>query len=434
MKEIGIGLLGFGTVGVGVVKGLQENGEMIAERLGVKPVLRGIADIDLVSDRGVTVDPGLLSTDAAALIDDPAVAVVVELIGGTGVARELVKRALELKKPVVTANKALLAEHGAELFGLAEAQQTDIYFEASVGGGIPIIRALREGLAANRIESIYGILNGTCNYILTRMEREGLAFDDVLAEAQAKGYAEADPGLDIDGLDTAHKAVILASLAHGFHVPMDAVHVEGIRGLAEIDIQYALDFGYRIKLLAVIKASAGQVEVRVHPTLVPLDHVLASVHGVYNAVMVHGDLSGDTLYYGRGAGQNPTASAVLGDVCDVVRNLQSGSPHRLPAVARVASPAGLRAMADVETRYYIRLAVEDEPGVMSRFSTVLGAHGISIASVLQKEVNETGALVPVVVLTHRVAERELTAAVAEIDAAGITGAPTVWYRIEEQGR
>jgi homoserine dehydrogenase len=435
MKEIGIGLLGFGTVGAGVVKGMQANGDIMAERLGVRPVLRGIADLDTETDRGVEVDPDLLTADAAALVDDPGVEVVVELIGGTGVARDLVKRALALKKPVVTANKALLAEHGADLFALAEAQQTDIYFEASVGGGMPIIRALREGLVANRVDSIYGILNGTCNYILTRMEREGLPFDQVLSEAQALGYAEADPGLDIDGVDTAHKAVILASLAHGQNVPMAACHVEGIRSLAEIDIRYALDyaldFGYRIKLLAVIKEADGKVEVRVHPTLVPLDHVLASVHGVYNAVMVHGDFADDTLYYGRGAGQEPTASAVLGDICDVVRNLVSGSPHRLPAVAKAASPAEIRPMEDVETRYYIRLAVADEPGIVASFSKVLGNHGISIASVLQKEVGETGELVPVVILTHRVVEHELTAAVAEIDAGGITGAPTVWYRIEE---
>jgi len=319
MKEIGLGLLGFGMVGAGVVRGLQANGELIGSRLGVRPVLRRIADLDIESDRGVTVDPAILTTDANALIDDPAVEVVIELVGGTGIAKAFVLRALAQGKPVVTANKALLADHGAEIFALAREKQTDIYFGASVGGGIPIIRALREGLLANRIQSIRGILNGTCNYILTEMERAGVPFNTCLADAQALGFAEAEPSLDIDGFDTAHKAVLLASLAYGGTVAMESVYVEGIRNLSSLDIGYARDLGYKVKLLAVIRSDDGAVEIRVHPSLVPAKSMLGSVHGVFNAVLVNGDLTGDTLYYGRGAGADPTASTVLGDVADVVR-------------------------------------------------------------------------------------------------------------------
>ena len=434
MKEIGIGLLGFGTVGAGVVKGLRENGNLIAHRLGVKPVLRRIADLDLDSDRGVQVDRTLLTTDAKGVIDSPEIDVVVELIGGTGVARELIKRALARGKPVVTANKALLAEHGAELFGLARRKKTDLYFGASVGGGIPIIRALREGLIANRIESIYGILNGTCNYILTRMETAALPFDQALSEAQSQGFAEANPGLDIDGFDTAHKAVILASLAYGFHIPMSAVHIEGIRGLSDTDIRYALDLGYRIKLLAVIRhhdsAKGSAVDVRVHPALVPLSHVLASVGGVFNAVMVRGDYSGDTLYYGRGAGRLPTAGTVIADICDVVRNLASGSCGRVPAMADSGERVRLMPVREIRTRYYLRLLLRDKPGVLASFAAVLGRHGISIASVLQKESN-AGEFVPAVILTHKACEKDLDAALRETDTMDFAGSKTVRLRIEE---
>jgi len=334
MKEIGIGLLGFGTVGAGVVEGLQKNGDLIADRLGIRLVLRHIADLDLETDRGVEVSRDLLTDDAAGVIADPSVDIVVELIGGSDVALDLVKQALGAGKPVVTANKALLAEHGEELFSLAEAQNVDICFGASVGGGIPIIRALREGLIGNRIERIDGILNGTCNYILTRMQAEHLPFQTVLDDAQAAGYAEADPSLDIDGFDTAHKAVILASLAYGFCVPMEAVHVEGIRHLDQVDIECAANLGYRIKLLAVVNRAGKEVEVRVHPTLVPEDHVLASVGGVFNAVMVRGDFVGDALFYGRGAGRRPTAGTVLADIADVARNLAADTPGRVAALHR----------------------------------------------------------------------------------------------------
>ncbi|MBN2301248.1 MAG: homoserine dehydrogenase [Lentisphaerae bacterium] len=433
MKEIGIGLLGFGTVGAGVVRGLQENGDVLAARLGVKPVLRGIADIDIKTDRGVSIDPAILTTDAGLVIDNPNIQIVIELIGGTSVAKDFIVRALERGKPVVTANKALLAGHGERIFGLACEKNVDIYFGASVGGGIPIVRALREGLIGNRIKSIIGILNGTCNYILTRMEQEHLHFEDVLQAAQAEGYAEADPSLDIDGLDTAHKATILASLAYGTMLPLDSVYVEGIRGISDADIEYAHDCGYRIKLLAVIKYrddKSRSIDVRVHPALVPLHHVLASVSGAYNAVMVRGDLSGDTLYYGRGAGREPTARAVIGDVADVVRNLVGNSPCRVPPIPAFGSKVSLCSMEDVETRYYLRLLLHDSPGVFARIASVLGAHGISIASILQKE-GRVGEYVPIVIVTHNAFERDLNAALAEIGSMNVVGAETVRIRIQE---
>lgn len=431
MREIGIGILGFGTIGTGVVKGLLSNGDLLAERLGARPVLRRIADIDLDTDRGVAVDKSLLTTDGEALVDDPAVQIVVELIGGTGVAKDLVLRALEAGKPVVTANKALLAKHGKEIVSMAMAKKVDIYFGASVGGGIPIIRALREGLVANRVESIYGILNGTCNYILTKMEEEGMAFDVALKKAQQAGFAESDPTLDIEGHDTAHKAAILASLAFGMEVPLDAVHVEGITGISDIDLKYALQAGYRIKLLAVIKGGADSAEVRVHPALVPLTHVLASIRGVYNAVMVRGDMVKTSLFYGRGAGMEPTASTVLGDVADVIRNIVSDSPCRVPAVSLLAESPALKDMQAIESRYYVRLSLKDEAGVVAQYSTILGQHGISIASVMQKEGGE-GDFVPVVLVTHKTVEKNIRAALDEIDELSAVGAKTVMLRIEEQ--
>ncbi len=429
MKEIGIGLLGFGTVGAGVVAGLQRNGELIGRRLGLRPVLRRVADLDTTRDRGVDLAPGLLTTDAQAVVDDPAVQVVIELIGGTGVAGSLIRRALEAGKPVVTANKHLLAEQGAEIFALARRQRTDIFFGASVGGGIPIIRALREGLSANRIESIYGIVNGTCNYILTRMEQEGLGFQQALDEAQAEGYAEADPGLDIDGHDTAHKAAILAALAYGGVVPLEGLHVEGIRGLSIQDIEYARDLGYRIKLLAVIRRPAQEVELRVHPALVPEDSVLASVNGVFNAVLVRGDMTGDTLYYGRGAGALPTAATVLADVVDVIRNLASRAAHRLPAIPETGDAVALLPMERVRTRYYLRLAVRDEPGVLASITAILGQEGISLASVLQKE-EEAGGLVPVVLVTHEAEEGAINRALSRLEELDAVEGRPVRLRIE----
>ena len=430
MKEIGVGLLGFGTVGAGVVEGLQRNADLIARRAGVRLVLRGIADLDLERDRGVTVDRALLTRDARAVVENPNVHVIVELIGGVGIARELVTRALELGKPVVTANKKMLAEYGADLFNLAAARKASLAFEASVAGGIPIIKALREGLVANHIAEVYGILNGTCNYILTRMEREGLPFDEVLKAAQAAGYAEAEPSLDIDGHDTAHKAALLASLSYGFPVPMKALFVEGIRGLASDEIRYASKLGYRIKLLGIIKHEAAGVSVRVHPTLVPVGHMLASVDGVFNAVLVRGDIVGDTLYYGRGAGRLPTASAVLADMADVAARLARGESSGSPVLPAEGEPPALVPIGDVASRYYMRLALLDQPGVLARVAAILGRHQISIASMIQQEQRREGH-VPVIVLTHKAMERNFQAALKEVNAIEVVGAPTVTLRIED---
>ena len=428
MKEIGIGVLGFGTVGAGVVEGLQQNGDLMARRLGVRLVLRKLADLDLDTDRGVKVDRGLMTRDAAAVIQDPSVDIVVELIGGVTKAREFILQALAAGKPVVTANKALLAEAGAELHQAAAKHNADLYFEASVGGGIPILKAVREGLVANRIQSVHGILNGTCNYILTRMEEEGLPFDEVLQAAQKAGYAEAEPSLDIDGHDTAHKAVVLASLAYGFPVPMSAVSVEGIRGLSAEDIRNAAAMGYRIKLLAVIKQGEAGVEIRVHPTLVAHAHPLAAVSGVFNAVLVSGDIVGDTLYYGRGAGRRATASAVLADLADAARAISSGA-HRPPLFGGGAAEK-LRPAAESLTRCYLRLSLLDRPGVLAKVAQLLGRQGISIASVLQKEVR-SGEQVPVIVVTHTAPEKAFRAAIAEIDRLPEVGAPTIRLRIED---
>lgn len=431
MNEIGVGLLGFGTVGAGVVEGLQKNGALLAERCGVRLALRRIADVDLERDRGVKVAPGVLTKDAAAVIADPSVQVVVELIGGTRIARQFILEALALGKPVVTANKALLAEHGEEIFAAAARNKTDVWFEASVAGGVPIIRALREGLIANRIERIYGILNGTCNYILTRMDREQMTFEHALKEAQVAGFAEADPALDIDGIDTAHKAAILASLAYGVQVPMSRLHVEGIRGLSKTDMEYARGLGYAIKLLAVIKHTGGTIEVRVHPTLVPSGHMIASVSGVFNTVLVEGDIVGQTAYYGRGAGRLPTASAVISDIADVARRMAAhGGRLPTPEPRPAAVAVNYRAMGDIETRYYLRLSLLDKPGILGQVTTILGQHGISIASLFQKEMH-AGRHVPVVIVTDRAREQDFEAALRTLDGMEGVGGRTVRMRIED---
>ena len=303
MKQIGVGIIGFGTVGAGVADGLLKHRDVMAKRLGVDIVLKKIADLDIVTDRGVKIEEGILTTDAKSIVSDDSVQIVVETIGGTGVAKTLVLEALNNGKCVVTANKKLLAEYGKEIFDTAAKNNVDIYFGAAVGGGIPIIRVMREGLAGNEIESIHGILNGTCNYILTRMENEGLPFDTVLKDAQRLGYAEANPSLDVDGFDTAHKACILATLAFGFQPKVDDIQVNGIRDLAGEDVKYAADFGYRIKLLASVSRHGDEVAVSVNPTLVPFTHMLSNVNDAFNAVMVKGDMSDYTMYYGRGAGR-----------------------------------------------------------------------------------------------------------------------------------
>ena len=429
-KKIGVGILGFGTVGAGVAEGLLRNRKLMAERLGVDIVLKRIADLDITTDRGVRVDPDVLTTDAQSVIADPDVRIVVETIGGTGIARTLVLAALNAGKAVVTANKKLLAECGKEIFDTARKNGVDIYFGASVGGGIPIIRVLREGLAGNDIESIHGILNGTCNYILTRMENEGLPFDAVLKDAQKLGYAEANPSLDIDGFDTAHKACILAALAFGFQPRIDQVQVEGIRNLAGEDVKYAADFGYRIKLLAVVARHGDEVEVGVHPTLVPFTHMLSNVNDAFNAAMVKGDMSDYTMYYGRGAGRAPTASTVVGDIGDIARNLAHGETRYARAIPNYAEGAvKLRAAGEIASRFYIRFLVADKAGAFGTIATILGNHSVSISAASQKAGGVGNEPVPVVVLTHEAKAADLEAALKEIEASGVVGGAPVKLRM-----
>lgn len=412
MKEIKIGIVGFGTVGSGVAANLINNADVIAKRTGVKLTLAGIADIDIKRDRGVKIPDGILTTDAMKLIEN--VDVVVELIGGTGFAKKIILEALKLGKPVVTANKALLASCGEELFESARKFKADIYYEASVAGGIPIIKALREGLVANRIRKIYGIMNGTCNYILTRMEREGLDFQTILKDAQALGYAESDPSLDVDGFDTAHKAAILASLAYGEWFGIEPVFVEGIRNIELTDLSFADELGYRIKLLAIIKQEDEDVQIRVHPALIPKTALLANVMEVFNGVMVNGDAVGDMLFYGRGAGRDATASAVVADLVDVALNLKFGSHHRVPAFRIGRQYRNILPMDDVATRYYLRLQVKDKPGVIAAIATILGKEKISISSFVQKErQNENN--VSLLILTHLANEKMIKRAILKIE-------------------
>jgi homoserine dehydrogenase len=431
MKEIRIGILGFGTVGAGVVEGIQKNGSLMAERTGINPVVARIADLDITTDRGVVVPEGVLTTDAMSVINDGNIDLIVELVGGTTVARTFTLEALKQGKPVITANKALLADHGAEIYKAAKANGTGIYYEAAVGGGIPILRSQRAGLIGNRIESIYGILNGTCNYILTRMEREGLPFDSILADAQQLGYAETPPDLDIDGIDTAHKAVVLASMAYGAPVPMGACPTKGIRGLSEQDIANVAELGYRIKLLSIIKDNAGEVELSVEPALVPEDHMIASVHDVFNAVFVKGDIVGDTMYYGRGAGRLPTGSAVIGDIMEAAANKLNGEGVPVSVTMMLQHDELKYCPAEnIKKRCYVRLGLEDKPGSMGKVMAVFGNHNISIASVVQKERHKTG-YAPVVVLTQQAKESEFVAAMAEIGALDISCCEPVRMRLED---
>ena len=430
MKQIGVGILGFGTVGAGVADGLLKHRDVMAKRLGVDIVLKKIADLDITTPRGVEVPEGVLTTDAAAAIADPSIQIIVETIGGTGIAKKFVLDALNAKKCVVTANKKLLAEYGKEIFDTAKANGVDIYFGASVGGGIPIIRVLREGLAGNDIESIHGILNGTCNYILTRMENEGLPFDVVLKDAQKLGYAEANPSLDIDGFDTAHKACILSALAFGFQPSVDQVHVEGIRSLAGEDVRYAADFGYRSKRLAVVARHGDEVEVGVHPTLAPMTHMLASVNDAFNAAMVKGDMSDYTMYYGRGAGRAPTASTVVGDIGDIARNLAHGETRYERGVPDYAEgKIRQRAAGDISSKYYIRFQVADKPGAFGTIASILGKHSVSISAASQKAGSVGNQPVPVVVLTHSAKAKDLELALAEIQETGVIGAKPVSLRV-----
>jgi len=418
MSELRVGLLGLGTIGTGVARILLAQRELLARRLGKNIVLVAAADRDLTRDRGLDLSGVRLSDDADAVVRAEDIDLVVELIGGYEPARTFVATAIEHGKHVVTANKALIAKHGEELFALAADRGVALGFEAAVGGGIPCLKALREGCAANAIQSIYGILNGTCNFILSKMEHEGAAYDDVLREAQALGYAEADPTFDVEGIDTAHKLAILAAMAFGARIRFDEVYTEGISRITPSDIAAAAELGYRIKLLGIAKPHDEQIEMRVHPTLVPLDAQLANVHDSYNAVMVSGDFVEHTLYFGRGAGERPTASAVVADIMDIARAHPDGISHLPPPmgfVDQARRDLATMPMADVACEYYVRLMVRDEPGVIAAVTSILADHRISLEAIIQKERHATNS-VPVVMMTHETREGNLQAAIARITA------------------
>ena len=433
MKDrIGVGLIGFGTVGSGVARILLERAAPIQRRLGVPLQLVRIADLDVTTDRGIKVPAGVLTTDAKSVLEDAAIDIVVELIGGYDAAKRIILDAVAAGKQVVTANKALLAVHGEELFEAAARQRVDLGFEASVGGGIPVIRALTEGLAANTILSIYGIINGTSNYILTRMTREGRSFEQALAAAQSAGYAEADPTFDVAGVDSAHKLAIMVSLAYGTPVDVKEIHTEGITKLTPLDIEYATELGYTVKLLGIAKFSGGEIEARVHPTMIPSSSPVARVEGVFNAIELIGDAVGEVMLYGQGAGSMPTASAVVSDVVDLARNLVLGVSGRIPPASfrqDQRRPLRIRPMEEISALYYTRFMVLDRPGVLSQIAGVLGHHGISIASVLQKGRKE-GQTVPVVIMTHQANERDVQAALREIDRMPFISEPSMLIRVE----
>jgi len=434
MESVKLGLIGLGTVGTGVVKVLQQNADVIKQRLGLPLTIKQIAVRHLEKDREVKVDRHLLTRDPYDLINDPDIDILIELIGGYEPARTLILSAIEQGKHIVTANKALLARYGHEIFSAASAKGVDLGFEASVGGGVPIIRALREGFAANHIQSIYGIVNGTANYILSKMTDEGRDFHEVLKEAQEKGYAEPDPTFDIEGIDSAHKIAILCALAFGAHLDLDRVYAEGITHITPLDIAYAREFGFRIKLLAIGKRLDDAIEIRVHPTMIPETNLISTVDGVLNAFYVVGDAVDKNIFIGRGAGAFPTASAVIGDLVEISRNIISNHcGGRVPPQSFLMGSireVAIKDISDIVTSYYLRFSVVDKPGVLSKISGVLGKNNISISSVIQKG-RHTQAAVPVVIMTHEARERDIRLALEEIDQLDVVLEKTVLLRVEE---
>lgn len=434
MKKIYAGLIGFGNIGTGVVRLLDMNRGLIEDRLGTSIVLKKIADIDIETPRDAAVDRSILTADAADILKDPEISIVIELVGGYQPALSFMLEAIKAKKHVVTANKALLATYGDEVFRAAEREDVDIGFEASVGGTIPVIKALKECLVANRIKSVLGIMNGTSNYILTKMSDEGQAFAEVLKEAQRLGFAEADPTFDIEGIDTAHKLAIVLSLSYGKKVEIDSICREGISGIAQKDIEFAKELGYKIKLLAIARERGEEVEARIHPTMIPFNHLLANVNGNFNAFHFVGDASDSVFLYGQGSGMMPTASAVVSDLIDIARNILKGISRRVPARARseeTIEDIRLMPMEEIVTKYYFRFSAVDRPGVLSNISGVLGANDISIAAVIQKGRRLDGA-VPIVMTTHESREKNVRKALKEIDRLDVVRDKTVLIRIEDE--
>jgi homoserine dehydrogenase len=433
MKQINVGIIGFGTVGSGTVEILFNNREKISDRVGADINVKRIADLDLKTDRGILLEPGILIHDVWKIINDPEIDIVVELIGGTEKAKEYILGAFKKGKHVVTANKALLAKHGSEIYQAAEENGASLAFEASVGGGIPVIRALREGLAANNIKTIIGILNGTSNYILTRMAQDGLPYDKAVQEAIGLGYAEDPHDLDVDGTDAAHKLAILISVAFGSPVSFESIYREGINKLTPEDIRFADEFGYCLKLLAVARDMDGMVEARVHPAMLSKDHIMANVNDVYNAVYIEGDFVGPNLYYGLGAGRKPTGSAVVSDIIALARQIQNNVKILIPPLGHARLKKGeisIQPMDHLKAAYYFRFSAIDKPGVLSKIAGILGDNRISISSVIQKGRKVDG-FVPIVMLTHEAMESDVIKALKLIDRLEVLTDNTMMIRVEE---
>ena len=430
MKRINLGIIGFGNVGSGVVRILREKRSILAQKIGLEINVKKICDKDIASKRDISVDKHLLTKDAYQLINDPQIDIVVELMGGVQPAKEYIVEALKKGKNIVTANKALLAQEGKELFALASDRGKNIYFEASVGAGIPIIKSLREGLVANKFYSIFGIVNSTSNFILSRMSQANCTFKDALAQVKLKGFAERDPSLDIEGIDSAHKLILLTYLCFGRLVNLEEVFIEGISQISLADVNYASELGFEIKLLAIAKKETDELEVRVHPTLVPKQHLLASVSGVFNALYVSSDLAGSLLFYGPGAGQMSAASAVVSDIVDLTQDIKAGLFRPTLNIVEDKSIRKLRKIDEFESRYYIRFMAVDRPGVLAKISGILAKFGISIASVTQKE-RHKAQVVPIVMIIHEAKEKNLRQALALINRLDVVREKPVTIRIEE---
>ena len=431
MKDIYVGLIGFGTVGAGVVRLLADNDELIANKLGARLLLKRIVDLDTTTDRGVKLSPGVLTKDVNDILNDPEISIVIELIGGYEPAKSFVLKAIAAGKHVVTANKALLALHGDEIYAKAADAGVEVLYEAAVGGGIPVLSAIKGNMAANRFNTILGILNGTCNYILTKMTKEGLNFPDVLKSAQELGYAEADPTFDIEGVDTAHKLALLLSLCFGTKIQFDQIYTEGITSISAIDINFAQQFGYRIKLLAIGKRDGDRIEARVHPTMIPVHYPMADVDGAFNAIRLTGDFVGPVMFYGRGAGMEPTASAVVGDLMDISRNILVGVGRRVSArgfLDDIIANLPIKPIGESVSRYYLRFSAVDKPGVLAAIAGAMGRYNISIESMIQT--GRSGDYVPIVFITHEAVESDIQSALAEIDGLDMIKEKSCLIRIE----
>lgn len=434
MKKINVGLIGFGTIGAGVAKILSDNQEVIQKRLGASVCLTKIADLDITTDRGVSLDEGVLTTSVDDILENPEIDIVVELIGGYEPARTFLLNAIKNNKHVVTANKALLAKHGDEIFETVDEKGLSIGFEASIGGAIPIIRSIRESFVANRIQVIEGIVNGTANYILSKMSDENCDFDVALKEAQEKGFAEADPTFDIEGIDSAHKIAVLTRIAYGTPVKFEDIKVSGITNITSEDIECAREFGYRIKLLAISKYDGKAIDIRVHPAMIPSNHPMASVNGVLNAIRVCDDMMEENILAGHGAGALPTGSAVVGDVVEIARNIICNASHRVPASSFQNSEIKsipLKDMSAIESEYFLRFNVLDKPGVLSKISGILGNHSISIESMIQKDRGEKGKAVSLVMMCHRSSEGNIQNALKEIEQLDVVCGKSNLIRVEK---